>query len=190
MVNRIVSSKELREAVRKEILVAADVSPDARKAKRITGKRGAQMSIAAGVSILQAIISQYDANGRTLDKSMVDLLTPRGARRYVSSQLNCMATVRLVRGANPIETVYRTLGDLVVVGRSGRENVYQAKAGITSVELLAAIGLRTGKINAAMARNEEITGELKKGAALLADRRLDEVYAETVAEVFQVLKAA
>lgn len=190
MTNRIVGVKEVREDFRKELVKAANVSPEAKKTKRVAGGSGAQMCVGKAVEVLTSQLSKYESAGRTLDKSMIDLLTPRGARRYASQQLNGLARVALIRGANAVETVYRTLGELVVTGRNGRENVYLAKESITGIELLAVIGLRDGKMAASAARNEELVRELRKGVPFLTDRNLGDAYAQDVSQVFQSVKKA
>ena len=171
----------------------ADTSPAGRKNKHILGRGGSQIILETGVEALRAIVARAEDDGRTLDKEMVDLRTPRGQRAYVSKQLSDLSKVKLFRGANPIETVYRSLGDLIVIGRSGVKNVYVAKDGATPMELVAFCDLKLGKANATVANMQELTAEIKRGVDALSSigvETLGEGYAETVAKVFQALDAA
>ena len=188
MANRVVSPKEVREDFRKECLVIADFSQ--KKSKHILGAGPKQMNIDVGVEIIRALKARYEADGRVLDKELVDLHTPRGERRYASSQINSLASPRLVRGANPVETLYRSLGDLIIVTRKGRQNICVAKNGATEMEVMSYLNLRGGKVDAAVRANEEFTSEVLRGVDKLDGRTIGQAYAEDCVETFKALKAA
>lgn len=188
MANRIVSVKDFRADFRKEVLSICDFSN--KKNKNVLGSSSKQMTIEVAVSVIDALKAKFQSEGKSLDKDMIELHTPRGARRYASEQLNQMAKVSLVRGANEIETLWRTFGDLIVVGRKGRGNVYVAKNGATDMEFTSVIELRTGKLNARIKTNEELTNEISRCKRALVGRHLGEAYAETCTEYFQSLEAA
>lgn len=187
MANKIVSAKDFRAAFRTEIMAICDFSN--RKSKHILGIGPRQVRIDSGVTVLDALVERYSKEEKALEKSLMEVYTPKGARSWVSSQLGSMAAVSHKQGANIIETLWMTLGDLVVVARRGRQNVYVAKAGATRVELLAFCDLRTGKLNASMVNNERITDDIKKGAEIIGERSLADLYAETVTESFKAIKS-
>lgn len=188
MANRIVSEKEFRVEFRKEVILVCDFSQ--KKAKHCLGIGARQMSITTGVEIVSALKAKFESDGRTLDKVLADLHTPRGLRRYASSQLNQMAKVALARGANAIETLWKTFGDLIVVARKGRENIYVAKNGATAMELSSLVELRSGKTSAKIKFDETIANAVDQGRDALNGRSLGEAYAETCTEYFKALPAA
>lgn len=189
MANRIVSVKEFRDEFRREVINVCDFSQ--RKSKHCLGIGARQMSVGVGVEVAQAIKAKFDASGRTIEKDLlIELHTPKGIRRFVSSQLNQMAKVSLVHGANIIETLWKTFGDLIVTARPKRENVYVAKAGATDMELASLIDLRTGRLNARIKVNEDLTDIIVRGREALAGRHLGDMYAETCTAYFKSLPAA
>lgn len=189
MASRIVSAKEFRDTFRRETASMCDFAQ--KKVKHCLGIGARQMTIEVGVEVAIALKSRFENDGRTIEKDLlIELSTPKGQRRFVSSQLNSMANVSLVRGANIIETLWKTLGDLIVIARRGRQNVYIAKSGATEMELRSLRDLRTGKLNAKIKNYEDIADVLARGGEALGEKSLGEAYAETCTEYFRALPAA
>lgn len=185
MSNRIVSEKEFRTEFRREAIMMADFSQ--KKVKHILGIGARQVSVSVGAEMVKAFIAKFQAEGRTLDKSMVHLMTPKGARAYASLQFGQIGKMKLVHGANAIETVWKSLGDLIPVARKGVTNVYVAKNGATDMELASVKDLRTGKLNARVVANEQLVEAIDEARAGLAGRNLGEAYADTCTEYFKAL---
>ena len=82
MANRIVSVKDFRAEFRKEVLSICDFSQ--KKTKNVLGTSSRQMTIEVAVDVIEALKSKFNSEGKSLDKDMIDLHTPRGARRYAS----------------------------------------------------------------------------------------------------------
>ncbi|NNV22037.1 hypothetical protein EHE22_16600 [Ochrobactrum pseudogrignonense] len=183
MTNRIVSEKEFRDDFRRHAETVCDFSQ--KKNRHILGVGSRQMNIDVGVEIIDAMITAFDGAGRTLDRKMVELHTPKGKRRYVSSQLGQMAQEAAVHGANDIESLWRTFGTLITVARKKRMCVYVAKVGATDMEWASVGNLKAGKTAAAIKRNEDIQTILAKGRAALNGRNTGQAYAEDCAEYFQ-----
>lgn len=185
MTNRIVSEKEFRTEFRHEAVSMADFSK--KKNKHALGIGSRQVSVTDGADLVKAIVSKFQADGRTLDKDMVHMLTPKGARAYASQQFSQMSTMKIVVGANAIETVWKSFGDLIPVARKGVKNVYVAKNGATDMELTCVRDLRNGKTNAIVARTEQLAEALDEAMKALSGRNLGEAYAETCTEYFKAL---
>lgn len=185
MSNRIVSEKEFRSTFRAEAVAMCDFSQ--KKQKHVLGIGARQVSVSVGAEIVKALVARFQADGRTLDKDMVHLLTPKGARAYASLQFNQIGKMRLVHGANAIETVWKSLGDLIPVARKGVTNIYVAKNGATDMELAAMRDLRTGKLNARMLANEQLVEAIDEARAVLDGRNLGEMYAASCTEYFHTL---
>lgn len=143
--------------------------------------------IEAGEVVTKATVAKLKAEGRTLDKDMVHLMTPKGARAYASLQFNQIGKMKLVHGANAIETVWKSLGDLIPVARKGVTNVYVAKNGATDMELAAMRDLRTGKLNARVLANEQLVEAIDEARSVLDGRNLGEMYAASCTEYFHTL---
>src|SRR3546814_11140440 len=111
MESKIVSAKEIKESFRKEALATANVSPSAKKLKRIIGGPAKQLTIDTGVHILNALLQRYKDQGRVVNLIDLDLATPKSLRRYVSASLNGLSKATLRRGANVVETIYKSFGD-------------------------------------------------------------------------------
>ncbi|KQT52187.1 MULTISPECIES: hypothetical protein [unclassified Aureimonas] len=190
MANRVVETKEFREAFRREIIACGDVSPEGKRRRNILGIGGRQLSISAGVDILGTLIRQFQDKGATLCRSQIDLLNPKGARRYVSEQMNAMASAKLSVGANPIETLHKSLGDLIVVARKTGRNVYISKASATALEIQCCIDLRIGKSNAQAERTEALTEHLKEGMVALGDRTVADAMVADVEQYFRAVDRA
>lgn len=188
MTSRIVEANEFRLAFRKEAATIASFHKRTRgrPPRHILGTEAIQLTVDVGVRIITAMIGRYEGEGRTLDKDLLDLRVPKGLRRYASSQLNNMAAVSFVAGANVFETVWKSLGELIVIARRGQLNVYVAKASATAVELAAFMDLRIGKANAAMARNEPLSKAIADARNHMEPgETLEDKYTETVTEVFR-----
>jgi len=188
MTNRVVSPKEFREECRRGILSVADFSQ--KKSRHIIGSGPRQMKVDVAVEIIRAVKGKFESDGRVLDKELAYLHTPQGERRYASSQINSLAKVRLVRGANEVETIWRSLGDLIVFSRVGRQNILVAKNGATKLEIMSFLNLRGGKADAVVRNTEELTSEFLKGTDKIGDRTLGQAYAEDCLETFKSLAAA
>lgn len=185
MVNRVVSEKEFRAEFRRQVLLVCDFSQ--KKTKHVLGDRCRQMDVDVGAEIVKALLARYKADGRAIDKDMVHLMTPKGARQYASSQINQLGKMKLTHGANAVETVWKSLGELVPTGRKGRSNVWVAKNGATDVEMRSVRDLRTGKLNAKILINEQLVDAINESMSELSGRRLGEVYAETCTEYFKAI---
>ena len=189
MANRVVSPKEFRSRARIEIVSVCDFSR-AGKSKHILGIGPRQMSIDVGVEVVRAVKREFESDGRSLDKDLADLHTPRGERRYVSSQLGQLSRVRLVSGANAIETGWKSLGEIIVTGRNKRLNVYVAKNGAMDMEINSYLDLLNGKLNARIHDTQALTHEIIKTRDALVGRSLGQAYAEDCAQYFKALPAA
>lgn len=185
MANRIVSAKEFRSAFREEAVSMCDFSQ--KKAKHILGIGSRQVDVGVGADIVKSLIDKFQSEGRTIDKEMVHLMTPKGARQYASSQLNQLGGMRLVQGANAIETLWRSLGELIPVGRKGRVNRWVAKNGATDMELASVLDLRVGKTAARIVVDERFAEVIDEGRGALAGRFLGQAYAETCTEYFKAI---
>jgi hypothetical protein len=185
MANRIVSEKEFRSAFRSEAIGMADFSQ--KKNKHVLGIGPRQVSVSVGAQIVKALIDRFAADGRTLDKDMVHVMNPKGARAYSSLQFNQIGKMKLVHGANAIETVWKSLGDLIPVARKGVTNVYVSKNGATDMELAAMRDLRTGKLNARVLANEQLVEAIDEARSVLDGRNLGEMYAASCTEYFHTL---
>ncbi len=75
MTNRIVSEKEFRDDFRRHAETVCDFSQ--KKNRHILGVGSRQMNIDVGVEIIDAMIAAFDGAGRTLDRKMVELHTPK-----------------------------------------------------------------------------------------------------------------
>lgn len=188
MTNRIVNEVEFRTEFRRQAEMVCDFSQ--KKNRHILGIGARQVTVDVGVDIITALKSKYEEDGRTLDKKLVDLHTPRGMRSYASSQLGQMANIHPVEGANAIETLWKTFGALIPVARKGRHNVYVAKNGATAMEWASVGDLKAGKTAAASRRDEVVQAIVAKGREVLGERSTGEVYAETCTEYFKALPAA
>lgn len=186
MVNRVVEEKEFRLEFRKNAESVCDFSQ--RKSKHILGIGARQMIIDVGVEVANAIKGKYTSDGRSLDRSMAHLHTPKGLRTWVSQQLSAMSNIRPVDGANAIETLWRTFGVLIPVARRGVRNVYVAKNGATALEWASVGALKEGKTAAAIKRDEALQDILAKGRDALRGRETGEAYAETCTEYFKSLQ--
>lgn len=82
MANRIVSEKEFRSAFRSEAIGMADFSQ--KKNKHVLGIGPRQVSVSVGAQIVKALIDRFAADGRTLDKDMIHVMNPKGARAYAA----------------------------------------------------------------------------------------------------------
>lgn len=185
MANRTVSEKEFRVEFRREVISMADFSQ--RKNRHILGTGPRQVSVGVGAQVVRALIDKYSSEGRTLEKEMVHLMNPKGARAYSSMQLNQIGGIKLVHGANAIETVWKSLGELIPVARKGVMNIYVAKNGATAMELASVKDLRTGKLHARFVVNERFVEAIDEARDALAGRNLGEAYAETCTEYFKTI---
>lgn len=188
MANRIVSEKEFRDDFRKNAEMICDFSQ--KKSRHILGIGSRQMNIDVGVEIIEAQKAKIEEEGRTLDKKLIELHTPRGKRKFASSQLCQMASIHVVEGANAIETLWRSFGVLIPVARKGRLTIYVAKNGATAMEWASVGALRSGKTAAAIRCDEIVQAIVAKGREALAGRSTGEAYAETCTEYFKALPAA
>lgn len=188
MTNRIVEAKELRIEFRRQVLLVCDFSQ--RKAKHILGIGSRQMTVDTGVEVFAKVKEAFEAAGRTFDKSLIHLHTPKGVRTYVSEQLGQMAKIHPVEGANAIETLWKTFGDLIPTARKKNHNVYVAKNGATAMEWASVADLRSGKTAAAVKRDEDLQAIVAKGREALGTRSTGEAYAQDCTEYFKALPAA
>ena len=185
MANRVVETKEFRAEFRQQAELVCDFSQ--KKNKHILGIGSKQMIVDVAVEIIQAMKAKYEADGRSLDKPLVELHTPKGMRRYASEQLGQMSRIVPADGANAIETLWRTFGSLIPVARRGRRNVYVAKNGATVMEWASVGDLKSGKTAAAVRRDETVQDIVAKGRDALGGRSTGEAYAETCTEYFKAL---
>lgn len=181
----IVDSKEFRVEFRKNIEAICDFSQ--RKSRHILGIGARQVNMNVAVDVIEAMKSSYESAGRTLDKTLIDLHTPKGMRLYASQQLSQMSKINLAFGANAIETLWKTFGVLIPVARRGRRNVYVAKNGATAMEWASASSLSHGKAKAMADRDRRIGEIIREASEVIADRPTGEVYAETCTEYFKTI---
>lgn len=188
MTNRIVSEKEFRDDFRRHAETVCDFSQ--KKNRHILGIGARQMNVDVGVDIINAMQANIEQDGRTLDKKLIDLHTPKGKRAYASSQLGQMSKIDPTEGANAIETLWRSFGVLIPTCRKGRLSVYVAKAGATDMEWASVGNLRSGKTAASIKRNEDVQTILAKGREALSGRVTGDAYAQDCTEYFKALPAA
>lgn len=185
MSNRIVSEKEFRVEFRSQSVTICDFSQ--KRVRHVLGIGPRQVSVTVGQEIVAALVASFQADGRTLDKDLAHLLTPRGSRGWAGQQLGSMSKMVLRYGANSIETAWKSLGDLIPVARKGRANIYVAKNGATEMELRSVTELRTGKLNARVVANEQLVAAIDEARSELSGRTLGEMYAATCTEYFHAL---
>lgn len=185
MANRIVEAKEFRAEFRQHAELVCDFSQ--RKNKHILGIGSKQMNIDVAVEVIEAMKAKYEADGRALDKALIELHTPKGMRRYASEQLGQMSRISPSEGANAIEALWRTFGLLIPTGRKGRRNTYVAKNGATAMEWASVGDLKSGKTAAAVRRDEAVQDIIAKGRDVLGTRSTGEAYAETCTQYFKAL---
>jgi hypothetical protein len=187
MTNRIVDTKEFRTEFRKQVELICDFSQ--RKSRHCLGIAPRQMTVDVAVDVINAIKTQFQDSGRTLDKALANVQNPTGARIYASQQLGQMARITPVEGANIVETLWKTFGEIIPVARRGRINVYVAKNGATAMEWSSVGDLRAGKTSATVKRDEVVQDILAKGRSALGEMSTGEAYAATCTEYFKAVAA-
>lgn len=152
-IKHVVTAKDLDVMVRDAILDACDFSTRTvgRPRHRLLGTDPVQMNNDVAHRVVDLVLDQIAASGGELETRLGALNDRTGRRQYAQRLLGRMSRLNdAVISDDPVERLWKMLGDLVAVGRrrvgDGRPQThYVAKKGAREMEVRAAWNARRMK---------------------------------------------
>jgi hypothetical protein len=177
----IVTEKALATTFKEQSLIIGDMRRGAGRPKAsILGSDRKQLSRDVGQVIIAAILADIEKRNGKLEKHLMHLYTAKGQRDWAGTKLSQMAQVNwAAKGGNDIETLWKALGDLIIIGRNQKgRNLYIASNGSTGIEVGSFLALVRGRTASQVHRGATLINVLEPGIVAMGDRTLETAYAE------------